>query len=305
MHTASLARSLCGLLALLLVGSWVADAQLDGLAEKLAAMKASALKMNRDMGVRPTRTREDEAWEKATGRTPASLNGQRGGPAAQTESCFDMNTRCGELVARGSCTLPNSIEWMTHNCRRSCGVCGTMTDAAPMPEKTKAIPTNVADQIKHAFGGANTKRTAAKPPKSRSPPAAPSPTPTPTPTPTPRTRGTFAHHPLPRTRKVAAADDFGSFGKMTTAQYFGAVKKLEGVSNILPVMKEMGLLTVADLAYANAQHVSAAMKLRAPQAAKRMGLELALVERAMIEAQAGLRKLLSPFKQKLFDQQKL
>ena len=92
---------------------------------------------------------------------------------------------------------------------------------------------------------------------------------------------------------------------MTTAQYFGAVKKLDGVSNILPVMHEMGLLTVADLAYANAQHIGAAMKLRAPQAAKRLGLELALVERAMIEAQAGLRKLLSPFKQKLFDQQKL
>jgi hypothetical protein len=143
MHTTSFARWFCAVFAVVLVGPWVADAQLDGLAEKLAAMKATALKMNRDMGVRPTRTREDEAWEQATGRAPASLNGQRGA-APQTESCFDMNTRCGDLVARGSCTLPNSVEWMTHNCRRSCGVCGTMTDAAPMPEKQSAprhVPT--------------------------------------------------------------------------------------------------------------------------------------------------------------------
>lgn len=143
-----------GLVVLLLAGAWAADAQLDGLAEKLAAMKASALKMNAEMGVRPTRTREDDAWERATGRTPASLIGherrthspQSGGPAGQTESCFDMNARCSELVATGSCTAPKSVKWMTHNCRRSCGVCGTMTNAAPMPEKSARmhLPHSVA-----------------------------------------------------------------------------------------------------------------------------------------------------------------
>ena len=133
MQPASWARRVCGLLVLL-AGTWVADAQLDGLAEKLAAMKASALKMNAEMGIKPIRTREDDAWEKATGRTPASLIGQ-GGPAGHTQACFDMNTRCAELVARNSCTGPKTVKWMTHNCRRSCGVCGTMTDAAPTPEK--------------------------------------------------------------------------------------------------------------------------------------------------------------------------
>jgi hypothetical protein len=110
---------------------------------------------------------------------------------------------------------------------------------------------------------------------------------------------------LPRIRKVAAADDFGAFGKMTTAQYFGAVKKLKGTSNILPVMEELGISIVADLAYANSQHVGASMRLRAPHAAKHMGEELALIEKAVVEAQAGLRKLLNPFKRKLFDRQEL
>eukprot|EP01043_Picozoa_sp_COSAG02_P014220 COSAG02_NODE_582_length_20017_cov_26.599608_14_plen_131_part_00 len=129
--------------------------------------------------------------------------------------------------------------------------------------------------------------------------------PAPAPMPAPHKKGTFARHPLPRIRKVASADDFGAFGKMTAAQYFGAVKKLKGVSNILPVMEELGIVVVADLAYANSQHVGAGMKLRAPHAAKQMGEELALIEKAVVEAQAGLRKLLNPFKRKLFDQQQL
>ena len=115
----------------------------------------------------------------------------------------------------------------------------------------------------------------------------------------------FAHHALPPTRKVMAPDDFGSFGKMTIEQYLGAVKKLKGTSNVLPVLHEMGIEIVADLAYANVQHVSAAMKLRAPEAAKKLPAALAVIEAAVTEARAGLRKLLNPFKQKLFDKQKL
>lgn len=102
-----------------------------------------------------------------------------------------------------------------------------------------------------------------------------------------------------------AADDFGDFGKMSTQQYFGAVRNIRGTANVLPVMKEMGIETVADLAYINAQHVSAAMKLRVPQAAKQYAAEIGSIEAAVAEAQAGLRKLLNPFKQKLFDQQRL
>ena len=102
-----------------------------------------------------------------------------------------------------------------------------------------------------------------------------------------------------------AADDFGAFGKITTDFYFGSLKKLQGAAVILPVMREMGVMTVADLAYLNPQHVSAATKLRMPQVAKNMPTELAGFEAAVTEAQAGLRKLLIPFKQKMFDQQKL
>lgn len=121
--------------------------------------------------------------------------------------------------------------------------------------------------------------------------------------PTPPTR--FAQHVLPQTRKVMAADDFGAFGKITTDYYFGSLKKLKGAAVILPVMREMGVVTVADLAYLNPQHVSAAMKLRTAHVAKTMPAELAGFQVAVTEAQAGLRKLLIPFKQKMFDLQKL
>lgn len=163
MRSMALTRKFCGLLVLLVAAPWVADAEVNGLAAKLASVKAQAMRMNADMGVRPTRTREDDQWEKVTGRTPASLKSsgsmaphkgsgstasQKGsGPAGQTHSCFDMNTRCSELVAKGHCTSTsnNAVEWMTHNCRRSCGICGTMTDAAPMPEKGahRHVATNI------------------------------------------------------------------------------------------------------------------------------------------------------------------
>jgi hypothetical protein len=110
---------------------------------------------------------------------------------------------------------------------------------------------------------------------------------------------------LPKTQKVKSADDFGAFGKISTDQYFGVLKKLKGTSNILPVMGDMGIETVADLAYVNVQHIGATMKLRSPLAAKSMAAELRDLEQAVIDAKAGLRKLLNPFKQKLFDKQQL
>ena len=134
MRAAMSACSLWGLLVLLLAAPRGADAQLDGIGAKLAAMKERALQMNAEMGVRPTRTREDTEWEKITGRPLASLKGAE--PAGQTHSCFDINARCSELVQKGQCTASTTAKWMAENCRRSCGICGTMTNAAPMKEKS-------------------------------------------------------------------------------------------------------------------------------------------------------------------------
>ena len=291
MRTDSAPRGLgLGLLLLLLLEVFPvasADDKMGGLGAKLASMKERALKMNRELrgDGGPARTALDAEWEKVSGQ---KLSGG-GGPPKQTADCFDIEARCSAMAQSGSCTDPPTRSWMTTNCRLSCGVCGSMVNAAPAD--SKAVPSSVASQIKNAFGG--------------KPRAA---TPTPTPTPIPTRDASFKKSrgfTLPATPKVKAPDDFGGFGKLTISQYLGALKKVASVSNFLPVMTELGVATVADLAYLNPQHIGAILQLREPKAAAALGAEITHVQAIVAEAQAGLRKVLIPFKQKLFDAQTL
>lgn len=294
MRTDSAPRAL-GLVLLLLLGvtsvTSAEEVELTGLlGAKLASMKERALKMNRELrgDSGPVKTALDAEWEKVSGR---KLSGS-GGPPKQTPDCFDMESRCSAMARSGSCSDPPTRDWMTKNCRLSCGVCGSMVNAAPV--ESKGVPPSVASQLKDAFAGKPKRGT-------------PTPTPTPMPIRSPTRQPGDASFKnsrsftLPETRKVKAPDDFGGFGKLSISQYLGALKKVSSVSNFMPVMTELGVETVADLAYLNPQHIGAALKLREPKAAAALGAEITHVAAIVTEAQAGLRKVLIPFKQKLFD----
>ena len=75
----------------------------------------------------PTPMPQQSALERELQRRKGGAGAKAGGAPPAQPPCLDKDPRCSALSQTGKCQLKETAKWMAENCRRSCGVCGSVS----------------------------------------------------------------------------------------------------------------------------------------------------------------------------------